>query len=368
MQIHSGGKGLSDGKMTESRFYIIGAGTAGLTAARYIKKHAPKAYVGIFEAAAHPGGRCRSFYDAKLQCRVDNALHAILKANREALKIRGKGDFVYPAVFYDLKNRKLCRGIFQNYREIALALFNLPLEQTASEILRRSVCELFPFWNARKALFSDNKQSEYFINPQLIYADDITYGKVLKDIEGSGRATKLVFCKDALRLGKGDKVICAMDNFNTARIFGDMPLKHNPIINIHYRTSTPLTLPGGRQVIGVKGGRAQWIAVNGDIVSVIISDAGKYLNDDELAFKVWREVCRIRGTAAAFLPPYRMMKYRRATLCHDAETNARRPGDCRTVFENVFLAGDWTMKDLPCSIEAAALSGKRAAKAALSDK
>ena len=35
----------------------------------------------------------------------------------------------------------------------------------------------------------------------------------MKDIEGSGRATKLVFCKDALRLGKGDKVICEAPSF-----------------------------------------------------------------------------------------------------------------------------------------------------------
>ena len=65
-----------------ARTHIVGAGIAGLACAvRLLRQgHA----VHLHEAAAHAGGRCRSYHDAKLDCMVDNGNHLLLAANHAA--------------------------------------------------------------------------------------------------------------------------------------------------------------------------------------------------------------------------------------------------------------------------------------------
>ena len=63
--------------------HIIGAGLAGLSCAvRLTQAGIP---VSVYEAAPHAGGRCRSYYDSKLDRTIDNGNHILLSANTEAL-------------------------------------------------------------------------------------------------------------------------------------------------------------------------------------------------------------------------------------------------------------------------------------------
>lgn len=63
--------------------HVIGAGLAGLAAAVALAGAGRE--VRIYEASAHAGGRCRSYFDAELDCRVDNGNHLLLAGNRRAL-------------------------------------------------------------------------------------------------------------------------------------------------------------------------------------------------------------------------------------------------------------------------------------------
>jgi len=63
--------------------HVVGAGLAGLAAAVEL---AGEGYpVVLYEAGAHAGGRCRSFYDAELGVRIDNGNHLLLSGNEAAL-------------------------------------------------------------------------------------------------------------------------------------------------------------------------------------------------------------------------------------------------------------------------------------------
>jgi squalene-associated FAD-dependent desaturase len=62
--------------------YIIGAGLSGLSCAVQLASRERK--VKLFEATGHAGGRCRSFFDEKLGCTIDNGNHLLLSANLEA--------------------------------------------------------------------------------------------------------------------------------------------------------------------------------------------------------------------------------------------------------------------------------------------
>ena len=81
---------------------------------------------------------------------------------------------------------------------------------------------------------------------------------------------------------------------------------------------------------------------------------------EELAVEIWRDVAALTGLPAEPLPPWRIVKEKRATFAATPEQNRKRPPS-RTRFDNVALAGDWTATGLPATIEGAVRSGYKAA-------
>jgi squalene-associated FAD-dependent desaturase len=79
--------------------HVVGAGLAGLAAA--IALADTGRCVILYEAAPQAGGRCRSYFDAELGCRIDNGNHLLLAGNRAALdyldRIGGCGSFEGPS-------------------------------------------------------------------------------------------------------------------------------------------------------------------------------------------------------------------------------------------------------------------------------
>lgn len=83
--------------MTQT-IHVIGAGLAGLSAAVFLAGKAKN--VVVHEASGQAGGRCRSFYDETLGCRIDNGNHLVLSGNHATIKyldrIGAKGVLVGP--------------------------------------------------------------------------------------------------------------------------------------------------------------------------------------------------------------------------------------------------------------------------------
>ena len=87
---------------------------------------------------------------------------------------------------------------------------------------------------------------------------------------------------------------------------------------------------------------------------------GQYrFRNGELARQVWQEICAIRGREAAFMPDYKVLRHKRATIKQDKSNNAKRPQTAQTRWENLQLCGDWTVKDSPCCLETAIRSALR---------
>jgi len=61
------------------------------------------------------------------------------------------------------------------------------------------------------------------------------------------------------------------------------------------------------------------------------------------------------------LPPWQIVRERRATFAALPSQNARRPS-AQTAWRNLVLAGDWIATGLPATIEGAVRSGNRAAE------
>jgi len=64
--------------------HVVGAGLAGLSAA--VELAANDRRVRLYETSRYAGGRCRSYLDAELGCRIDNGNHLLLAGNRAALR------------------------------------------------------------------------------------------------------------------------------------------------------------------------------------------------------------------------------------------------------------------------------------------
>ncbi|GGF37030.1 amine oxidase [Aliidongia dinghuensis] len=63
--------------------HVIGAGLAGLSAALRLTEAGHR--VVIYEAGPQAGGRCRSYFDEPLGCRIDNGNHLLMSGNDAAL-------------------------------------------------------------------------------------------------------------------------------------------------------------------------------------------------------------------------------------------------------------------------------------------
>jgi len=66
-----------------TRAHVIGAGLAGLATAVALARHGVAA--SLYEAGPAAGGRCRSYFDRGLNCRIDNGNHLLLSGNHAAM-------------------------------------------------------------------------------------------------------------------------------------------------------------------------------------------------------------------------------------------------------------------------------------------
>lgn len=81
------------------RVHVIGAGLAGLAAGLRLAESGVA--VVLHEAARQAGGRCRSYLDATLGCRIDNGNHLLVSGNRAAMdylrRIGAEASLIGPA-------------------------------------------------------------------------------------------------------------------------------------------------------------------------------------------------------------------------------------------------------------------------------
>ena len=160
-----------------------------------------------------------------------------------------------------------------------------------------------------------------------------------------------------MTIGPDDAVVLAVPNHAAAALIPGLtvPEGYRAIANAHFRIEPPPDTP---PMLGVINATTEWIFAFEGRLSVTISNADRLMDVPRamLAQTIWREVSRATGIAAA-LPPWQIVRERRATFAATPEENARRPGARRPLGQLV-LAGDWTAPGLPATFEGAVRSGQ----------
>jgi hypothetical protein len=187
----------------------------------------------------------------------------------------------------------------------------------------------------------------------------------LRALHSSGRAIEVLdFGHDRIGLSPAETVILAVPAVTAAALVPALtaPTEFRAIVNAHFRVRPPSDFP---LILGIVNGLAEWIFSFPERLSVTISAADRLMGEprENLARRIWREVASLAGLDAK-LPPWQIVRERRATFAATPAQDARRP-PVKTAWCNLFLAGDWTQTGLPATIEGAIRSGYRAAQLAL---
>lgn len=220
---------------------------------------------------------------------------------------------------------------------------------------------------ACRPLIARDGLSAVLVEPAIKLLQDkgnsVQLGHELREFTSKGDAVgELKFGSDTVALGTDDVVVLAVPPRSAAALLPGLktPTKFRAIVNAHFRYDPPRD---AAPILGVVGGLVEWLFAFPQRLSVTISNGDRLVDmpREELALAIWRDVCKAGGIPGEpALPPWQIVRERRATFEATPEQNALRPGPA-TSFKNLFLAGDWTDTGLPATIEGSVRSGDRAA-------
>jgi hydroxysqualene dehydroxylase len=218
---------------------------------------------------------------------------------------------------------------------------------------------------ACRPLIARDGLSSVLIEPAVKLLQDkgatIQFGHELRELVMAGNTISgLKFGDETISVAADDVVVLAVPPRPAAALLPDLktPTKFRAIVNAHFRFDPPKDAPA---ILGVVGGLVEWLFAFPQRLSVTISNGDRLVDmpREELAQAIWRDVCKAAGVQGE-LPPWQIVRERRATFEATPEQNALRPGPV-TALKNLFLAGDWTDTGLPATIEGSVRSGDRAA-------
>ncbi|MDE2494998.1 MAG: hydroxysqualene dehydroxylase HpnE [Alphaproteobacteria bacterium] len=409
-----------------STVYIVGGGLAGLSAAVSLAEKGAR--VVLFEATGQAGGRCRSYFDATLDCVIDNGNHLVLSGNhavQEYLHMIGAANALEgPAraqfAFTDLESgarwtlapnegplpwwifsgsRRVPGTKPQDYARLA-ALLTAKASQRIEDVIP---C---------KGALWDRLMRPFLLaalNTQPELASAALAGAVVRETLAKGGeayrpriahptlaaafvepALAFLAAKDAtVHLGQRLRRIVLDTSHAVALEFPESTVPLSPGDTVVLATPPWVTRelapnisvpdkfhaivnghfktappPGAPLMLGVIGGTAEWIFAFEDRISVTVSAADAIVDRDREALAD----LLWRDVAKAYNlpapPPLWQIVKEKRATFSATPEQAAKRPKTATAWRNLLLAGDWTDTGLPATIEGALRSGQKAAQLA----
>jgi len=262
-----------------------------------------------------------------------------------------------------------CRGVLHDrlIGPLLLAALNTEPHEGSAALASAVIREtLMKGGRAYHPLVAHEGLAAAFVTPALDFlvsrGHQVSFNKRLRSLQFEGnRVASLDFGETDVALDRDNPVILAVPPVVAGSLVPQLrvPTEFRAIVNAHFKLDVPASVP---PITGVVNGTVEWLFAFPDRLSVTISAADRLLDTprEELAATIWADVARISGVARE-MPPWQIVRERRATFAALPHQNAIRPGT-RTGWHNLALAGDWTATGLPGTIEGAIRSGNRAAE------
>ena len=259
------------------------------------------------------------------------------------------------------------------WEPMATAVLNTPPERASAKLLWATMCESFAKGGAAcRPLIARENLTESLIDPALAYLAsqhaDLYFGQRLREADFTRNCETLHFTGLHAVLEPGDQVVLALPPTQISTLLPGIPTPTDAhaIVNAHFLLPGPVLMFGRSRLLGLVGSQAQWLFLRGEIASVTVSAADALVEEEAevIASILWADVARALDQPIDPIPPFRIIKEKRATFSQTPAELEKRPC-ARTRWPNLHLAGDWTDTGLPATIEGAIRSGYRAAEAAI---
>lgn len=257
---------------------------------------------------------------------------------------------------------------------VMLAVLNTPVADSSSVLAANVLKETLGQGGlATRPRIAQPTLGAAFIEPALAWlakhGTALATGRRLRAIDFSGhgaedRVVALIWSDGVQHVAPDEAVVLAVPAWVALDLVPGLtaPTRHHAILNGHFAVTPP---PGAPAMLGVIGGTAEWIFAHDNRISVTVSHADRLVDSDReaLAQTFWADIRQALKLDAP-MPPWQIVKEKRATFAATPEQDALRP-PTRTRWHNLFLAGDWVRNGLPATIEGALRSGDAAGRLAL---
>lgn len=403
--------------------YVIGAGLAGLAAATKLADEGEN--VVVFEQSPRPGGRCRSFFDAKLNADIDNGNHLVMSGNTDAMAYLSRINALdtieilparYPFIdiqsgdswTIDLGESRVPWWVFSQSRRIpetriidywrsrklmaasendtilevlggtgalykrfweplSIAVLNTEPENAAAALMKPVMREtLMRGGMACRPVLAKSGLGYSFADPAIEYLQrngaSVNLGTRCKNIKITEKKLIALHVEsEEIPIKPDDQVILA----TPPSISGDLL----PFLTAPTEFRSILNIhynlarsPGLPPITGVIGGLAEWIFCRGNMLSVTVSAADS--NIAEKGNDLSRRVWIEIAPLVDMDPgsePVSRVIKEKRATIAQTSSMIARRPPQETPCERLLLAGDWIDTGLPATIEGAIRSGHVAA-------
>ncbi len=341
--------------------HIIGGGLAGMATAVKLRALGFNGDINVYEAANHLGGRVASFFVPEFNKEIDNS-HMMIKANdnlREYLRLINAEQFLFtfkPSLYGE--KRKIKDVIKLAIKSVFNTECKVPLSLICSTLLKAV--------KGPAPLFFNVSQSEVFVRPFEDFARKNNIKIVKSAVCVMFNGVSLAFNKETENFSvktEENKVVFALSPRQLAKILPDTDLKNikfNKIANIHFLQGKDCNF----NFVGSTNGYGDWYKIKDNLLSVTISDCKDEINTDNI-FAEAKKILHLPEKSEKCL----VVLDKFATIAQDGNNLRLRNQSLKQLkCLPALFAGDWTVCNLPCTMEAAVFSGFKAAEKIMMEK
>ena len=259
-------------------------------------------------------------------------------------------------------------NLYKSFWEpLTLGILNTECENASAFLLTNVIKKSFLKGRDFCQIIQPKKNwNETLITPMLEYLKKnsvfIKYKSILKSLEiNNNIITKLNFNNNEILINKEDKVILCLPPNSLNKIMPqiDLPKEFNTILNIHFKLDKNIIDRLKFPILGMLNSVTHWVFLKKNYISITISSANKYndLDSEKIAKLVWNEISQGLGISEINIPNFKVLREKKATY-QQSPQNYKLIQKINSLPLNLRLAGDWTEKYLPSTIESSILSGK----------